>query len=446
MIELIFQEIRHIFQAQKCIFLLSVLAFTCACIGINASLSNCLIAAQENTAAEISYGDKATYKIEMDGDSDTFNRVFGNPQSGAVKSLFDALKQSPEFTYRYTIENLVDFFDPDDASFGADDFPAFKEMFRVGYEDGSTMYYDDYLALKAIYADSHFCSDYGVTIESGRAFEPADFLVSDPETIVLPVLLGAEYSDLYAIGDRIENAHLGTIQKLTLEVVGFLKEGSYFYDNNTMKIMLDRYMILPNVETAYDGLQSDGSYDDFTHAAYDSLKILNTRLICDAANADRAASAAKKIFTENGFSELRLNAESENFGNFLESTRESAKLSIVITGFMILMISIIICIQTYYRIIQNRKKYSILMLNGITHIQLALLIVTETLLIFIFAAVLFFILKYLLRNVQTLDFGLSRYSVICIAAIEAILLVLIGFYGIRKVQQVDMSSVLREHE
>ena len=101
---------------------------------------------------------------------------------------------------------------------------------------------------------------------------------------------------------------------------------------------------------------------------------------------------------------------------------------------------------THEAIMQNRKKYSILMLNGITTFQLALLIMTETLLIFVFAAVLFFILKYVLRNVPTLDFGLNRYSVICISVIEVILLVLIGFYGIRKVRQVDMSTVLREHE
>ncbi|HBI86157.1 MAG TPA: hypothetical protein DDX71_07755 [Ruminococcus sp.] len=446
MAELILQEIRYILHADKRIFLLCVLAFTCACIGINASLTNCIIAKTEHTAAEISYGDKSTYEITLYGDSDTYCRVFSPQNTGKVKALFEALCADPLFSLRYTSENLIDFFNPQDAAFGKDDFPRYLEAFRVGYEDGTALDYDDYLALKAIYADRNFCTDYGVEIAEGRAFAPADFIVNSPENIVLPVLLGNGYRSLYQIGDRIENAHLGTEQILTLEVIGFLRSGSFFYDNNAMKVMLERYMVVPVVETAYDGLLPDGSYDDFTHAAYDSLKIINARLICDAANARLVQERAAELFRENGFSELRLFAESEGSQQYLEHTRSSAAASIIITGFTVLMIFLMICIQTGCRILRNRKKYSILLLSGITTAQLFCLIAAETLLIFGCSAVLFCAVSVLLHRNPYLQLTVNRYSLLCIAALEILLTLAAGICGVRKIRQVDMSSVLREHE
>ena len=89
MLELIMQEIRNLFREHKLIFTLSVLAFTCACVGINASLTCSIQEAAESTAAENTYGEKAAFKITMDGDSDSFNRVFGNQNAGDEIWTFD---------------------------------------------------------------------------------------------------------------------------------------------------------------------------------------------------------------------------------------------------------------------------------------------------------------------------------------------------------------------
>lgn len=446
MLALILQEIRNIFREHKLIFILSVLAFSCACVGINASLTCSLHEAAESTAAEKTYGSKAAFKIAMDGDSDSFNRVFGNENAGNVKTLFEALKSDGSFTFRYTKENLVDFFDPNDPTYNSENFPDYKEEFRVGYETGTMIDYDDYLALKAFYADTLFCDEFGISIKEGRSFVPEDFVVTSPENIVLPVLLGNGYRDLYQIGDRIENAHLGMLQTITLEVIGFFGEGSYFYDNNTMKQILDRYMVIPAVETSYDGRLTDGTYDDFTHASYDSFKIENTRIVCEQSQYQEIKTHIMEIFRKYGFSELYLFEESKGYTDYLRHAHEDTVTSMVITVFIIAMIVIMVCVQTYYRIIKNRKKYCILMLNGITTWQLFLLIVIETFLMFILSAILYFAMKYALRNNSNFDFGLSQYSLSVIIAIEGVLLILIGCFGVRKIRGLDMSSVLREHE
>ena len=444
--ELIVQEICSIFRGHRLVFFLSVLAFTFACVGINASLTNCIIAKTENTAAEISYGDKSTFEIELYGDSDTYCRVFSAENTGRVKALFEALCADPLFTLRYTTENLVDFFDPADPSYGEADFPRYEDAFRVGYEDGTALIYEDYLALKAIYADRSFCTDHGVEIAEGRAFTAADFVVEDPENIVLPVILGSGYRGLYEIGDRIEKAHLGTEQLLTLEVTGFLKSGSYFYDNNTMKVILERYMIVPAVETAYEGLQPDGTCDDFTRAAYDSLKLINARLICDTADYEKVQARAGALFREYGFSELRLFEESEGSQRYLAVTRSSAAASIVITCFVVGMIFVMICIQTRCRILQNRRKYAVFVLSGMTSGQLFLLTAAETVLIFVLSAVLFWVMYTLLHTNPYLQLTMNRYSLLCIAAAELLLTVTVGLYGVRTVHRTDISSILRKHE
>lgn len=446
MLELVLQEIRDILRQHKLVFTLSVLAFTCACVGINASLTCSLQEAAESIAAKNAYGEKAAFKIVMDGDSDSHNRVFGNENAENVRALFEALKSDGDFTFRYTKENLVDFFDPNDPEYNSDDFPVYKEEFRVGYETGTMMDYDDYLILKAFYADMLFCSEFGISIEEGRAFVPEDFVVTSPDDIVLPVLLGSGYHDLYQVGDRIENAHLGTLQTITLEVIGFFNDGSYFYDNNTMKQILDRYMVVPAVETSYDGRREDGTFDDFTHAAYDSFKIENARIFCEQSQYQRVKEHVAELFREYGFSELYLFEESEGYVTYLQHAHEDTVISAAITVFIIAMIVIMICIQTYYRIMQNQKKYCILMLNGITTWRLFLLIAAETFLMFLLSAVLYFAMKYALRNNAHFDFGLSQYSLSVITGIEGVLLIVIGCYGVRKIRQLNMSTVLREHE
>ena len=174
MYALLLQEIKTVFSSHKRIFLLSVLAFTCACIGINASMSGLLLTKTQQQSTEESFGNKTAYEISMDGESDTYIRVFSNENSGKVKSLFDALSGDPSFRFRYSTENLMDFFDPDDPSYSREDFPRFKEEFRIGYETGDTVYDDSYLTLKAIYADKLFFSEPDVRIEDGRPLQEED--------------------------------------------------------------------------------------------------------------------------------------------------------------------------------------------------------------------------------------------------------------------------------
>lgn len=447
LLECLRDEIRSIFASHKRIFVLSVLAFTCACIGINSSLTSLLHVMDEKTAAEARFGNKTTFALSLDGGTDTYNQVFSDENAGRAKALFEGLRRLPGVTLRYTTENLMEFFDPEDESYGKEDFPKFKEEFRVGYEDGTTIFDSSYLALKAFYVDPLFSQESGVALASGRFFDEAEYKVGSTEDIVLPVILGAGYRDLYELGDRIPNAHLGTLDKVTLEVVGFLEKGSYLYDNNVTKAYLDRFMVVPCVETAYDGLKADGTYDEFTCAAYDSLKIMSLRMICEDSDAAEVRASIEALLRECGFSEMRVSAESENAESFLRSVQESSLVSILVTGFVVSLIFVMILISTFYRILKDRKKLCILILNGVTLPRLVFQLLLETILVFLSSTGLYFVTKCALGGAGSMfDFGLSRHSVLCILAIQAMLLVMIGIYGVRKVRGIDMSSVLREHE
>lgn len=447
--EMILQEIINIIQKHKLILILSVLAFACACVAINSSLTWYMEEAAESTAAKETYGEKASFKIFMDGGADKYKHVFGNTNSDNVKALFEALRSDDNFTFRYTVENSVEFYDVYDPEYNSEDFPDYKEEFRVGYEWGDMIDYDDYLSLKAFYADRLFCSESGISIEEGRSFVEEDFVVTSPEHIILPVLLGNGYRDLYQIGDRIEDAHLGMMTSITLEVVGFFGEGSSFYDNNTMKQVLDRYMVVPATETSYDGRLGDGTFDDFTNGSYDFMKIINSRILCEQSKYQEVKSHVMEIFHEYGFSELYLDEESKGYTAYLKHVRENTVASTVITVFIITMIVIMICIQTYYRITRDQKKYCILMLNGITTGQLFLLIITETFLTFLLSSIVYLGTKYAFRHNDFFDFGIkqySRHSLSAICIIEVLLLIVIGCYGVYKIRQLNMSTVLRENE
>lgn len=440
MLSIIWQEIKHTILGSKKIFILSVLAFTCACVAINVTLTQYYTAHTEQTAAEENYGNKSFYKLILEGENEIYQRIFGEGNIGNIKAAFEQLKSDPSFQYRYNVENIIDFFSTTDSSYSLTDFPSYKNEFLYGYESGTAYVSENYLSLKAFYADPLFKDEPNVALSEGAWFNKEDFTVSDPDNINLPVILGSGYQGLYRVGDTIRNAHLGTEDEVTLHIIGFFTEDSYFYDNNNDKKILDRYMVVPAIETSYDG------YDSFSKAAYDSLKMTNTRIICTKEDEKAVVSRVYEILNQNQLYEFRLFDETGGWTERLESNRNATATALTISFFIIALLFAIFCAQTYYKILKNKKKYSILKMNGITKIQLFFLIIVDTLMVYILSTVLFYILYCSLRGNLHFDMGLNPYTFIVIPSIELVLLLAMGLYGCRKAYGIDLSSALREHE
>ncbi len=446
MFHMIYLEIRDFIFSNTKVFILSVLAFTCSCVAINITLTNYSLASEEQAAAEESYGEKAYYKIWLTGDDETYSRIFGGDYAEQIKAALEQLKSEDSFQYRYTAENIIGFYDDQNPDYGSSDFPVYPEECLSGYEDGEAVVYEDYLSLKAYYVDHLFSEEPNVSLSSGEWFDEVDFYVDSLDDIQLPVILGSAYEEMYAIGDQLTEAHIATEELITLTVVGFVEEGSYFYDNNNDKNLLDRYMLVPAVETTYDYISEDGSVDSFFKYAYDGFKIDNTRVICNETEAEAVEKRVYEILNQNGLYEFKLIDETGGIKREIKSLKELTVSCTAISVFIVLLSVIMFCIQLYYKLLKNKKKYSIFLMSGITKKQLVFLTIIDTLAIFLVSNVLFVIIYYLFYNMAYLDLGLTRYTIIVLPVMECLLLFFMGAFGYKKTEQLNMSSALRENE
>lgn len=444
--EIVWLEIKDFLIKNIKIFLLSVLAFTFSCIAVNITLTNFMRAAKEQAAMEENYGNKNYYKINLNGDEEVFSSFFGGDNAENIKNVFEQLNQEDIFDYRYEIANGIEFFNLEDSNYGKEDFPRYPQECVYGYEEGSPVVYDDYVQLKGILADRLFQEEPNVRLSAGRWFKEEEFLVQGLEDIHLPVILGAQYNTLYQLGDLIEYGHLATEENITFEVIGFFEEDSYFYDNNNEKVLLNRYMVVPSVETAYNYVAENGEIDKFFRSAYDSTKIMNARIICDEADAEIVKEKVNRIFMENQLYELRLTDETGAAKKVLAELKNLAWSCMIISIFVIGFSVIVYMVQMYYKVLQNKRKYSVFLLNGITKKQIFLFTVTDTFLVFVLADILFLIFWIInaSRGVQGLE--LTRDTFVVIPLMELFILVIMGILGTRRIAALNVSSSLRNNE
>lgn len=446
MLQIILLEMKDFVIKNTKIFLLSAVAFMLSCIAVNITLTNFVMANQEQIAMEESYGNKCYYKINLNGDEEVFSNFFGGDNAERIKNAFEQLKAEKTFDYRYDIENGIEFFSIDDTTYGEDDFPQYPQECVHGYEEGEPKVYEDYLQLKGIFADHLFKTEPNIKLSDGKWFDDEEFYVDSLEDIHLPVLLGSEYKSYYKIGDKLTNAHIATEESITLEVIGFFERDSFYYNNNNDKILLNRYMVVPSVETTYDYITDQGDIDQFFKYAYDSTKIMNARIVCKEEDAEKVNKIVKKVFMENQLYELRLVDESNGAKKALEDSKNMAWSSLIISIFVIIFSAIVYGIQMYYKILQNRRKYSVFQLNGITKRQIFLLTLTDTLSVFILADILFVIFWTVNASRGFEGLGLTVWTFVVIPLMEISILLLMGILGIKRIKHLNMSSILRENE
>lgn len=96
--------------------------------------------------------------------------------------------------------------------------------------------------------------DFALSVSDGRLFQAKDFTLRKHSSI--PVLLGAEYSSLYSLGDTFRADYL--YHTYSFQVVGFLEKDSTIETSNGTTL-LDHSIVMPSF--VYDGTpQSDSLY------------------------------------------------------------------------------------------------------------------------------------------------------------------------------------------
>lgn len=445
---IVLKEIKEFLLKNKKVFWLSVFAFAFSCVAINLTLTYYLDAESIRKEMEESYGDKSFYKIMVQGDEEALANFFTAEHVMKIKKFFEEICSSPDFEYRYAQKNSIEFFDVENPAYSPKDFPAYKETCLYGYETGEPSVREDYVSLKGIFADHLFGTESTLELSEGSWFQNTDFYIDSQENMELPVILGHEYAGLYKLGDRIQHAHIGTVENTTLTVVGFLKENSYFYDNNNDKIVLNRYLVVPSVEVTdrFPYRNRDGSYNDCFLNAYDSLKIMNARIICSRTSAKRVEKEIKEICQNTGMYEIRVQDETSGAVEDLKDMESRASSCLSISLFIIILSTIVYGIQLNYKLVKDRKKYSIFVLNGMTRKQLFLITIVDSLFVFVVADVLFLAFWFFNFRRGTQGLGLSGYTFVLIPVLELCILIVMGLYGTWQTNRINMSMALRENE
>ncbi|MBQ4058145.1 MAG: ABC transporter permease [Lachnospiraceae bacterium] len=446
MLQIIWLEIKEFLVNDIRILLLSAIAFTFSCIAINITVSNYTYANKEQNAMEESYGEKKYYKINLPGNEEVFSSFFSGENAENIKNAFEQLNAEQLFDYRYMTEDGVDFFSENDTTYGKDDFPLYPEECIDGYEEGNPMVFEDYLRLKCILADHLFKTESNVKLSEGEWFTDDEFYVRSLVEIHLPIVLGSAYKDMYNLGDTLTNAHIATEESITLEVVGFFEEDSYFYNNNNEKIFLNRYIVVPSMETTYDDTKEEGKDNLFFEYAYDSTKIMNARIVCNQEDVEEVGKKVKQIFKDNKLYELRLVDESDGAKKLLEDARSSARTSMIMSILVIIFSMITYGVQMYYKIFQNKRKYGVFMLNGITKKQLVWFILADMLVVMVFANILYVVFSVINSYRGFGEFGLTMNTLVVIFLMEITMLSLMGVFGLKAIEKIELSMLLRDNE
>lgn len=168
------------------------------------------------------YG-KTTYYFTTDGMTDQQYYEYLDDDNTEIYRKIEAFKSLLLAEKRIAFISLVE--QPVEI-YGTDIPAAFLEGYEEGYGNSGIFQMDgeNWYRTKSLQVSDSFFETFHIQTVSGRSFEPQDYTYKDGKQI--PVILGAEYTGTFQLGDRITCNYLSA--DISLEVVGFLQEDAFF--------------------------------------------------------------------------------------------------------------------------------------------------------------------------------------------------------------------------
>lgn len=200
----------------------------------------------------------------------------------------------------------------------------------------------------------------------GRIFAEEDFNLDIHETEV-PVMLGAEYSNYFQVGDTF---YLRMTKPLTAKVIGFLPKNTTYIADNTMEEKgyaiqtLDCTIILPYFDITGTPVNSeDKIFLDENYYNYLQGTLLMKASVSEM-KAVQIQEELNEIFVKNNLYTVAAQNASQGMRMFQKETRESVTVLLVLVIVMAVFNIFSLCMSLLNKLNFNMNRYAIQLMNG----------------------------------------------------------------------------------
>ena len=374
----------------------------------------------EKSDIEKIYENKAIYQL-IDGyhEHDDFKAFLAEPNGlNILKSFYDSLDKADSFQYLAMYSQSIAIEDKNG------DFSEYASIDNNG----------QLKRVDAFHINEEACKYFELNVIKGRTFRQDDFVDNGN---VLPVLMGADYIDVFGVGDRFSMIYHE--KEFEIEIIGFLQENSLIYYNGDYEFYLDQYIILPFINFNAPETELDESFQKIVYFC-----MINGYILTEIGNS----------FTSDMMMELEAISEKTGFYNYvflgsnpniqqyrglinILNQNYSLIISLLVLSFCINMVTI--GLQLYMMQKKRLSAMAVHYLNGATLQELIKQLAVEMLLIIGLAALAGWTVLVWLRIVNVV-------VMLIIFMIAVVLMAGISLLSIYKLKRAELMLLLNQED
>ena len=369
------------------------------------------------------FTDKKVYRLINNtniGNEKNLNKEddFGN----RAYEMYKELRNSADFTVcssQFSNILIKDFCDDDKFYYLTDK----EKKYDINpYENVNGKFSD----LKGYYVDKGYAEEFPFELSEGRNFTKEDFELEDN----IPVILGAEYKEIYKIGDRFKYFDYKNLVEKNIEVVGILKDDCYFFDNGDITTLDDR-VICPT---------EDFKFDDKFANKFDNF--INSCMIV-ASDKDSVLKEIREDSSSLGLYTFSLRSCDSDIQFLIDNLGKDCKDSILLSFTIFLFVSIGIITVQLNNIKERLKEFGIHLLIGSSKRDIALRNFYTVAIYLGLGMILGSYFEYFSNKNLYNFFTWDIRGLFIILVIYLILLFIISYFPYKKIRKLEVNNIIR---
>jgi len=387
------QELKYYIKANKLIilshaFLLS-LFFVLIYVFFQATT---LSAARVNVFNRI-YQNHEMFTIRTDLEDEEFFDALENEDMLTRMGIFyDTLNQSPDVKFLSIHHQFISI-----RNFrGGVTFDYNYEFKHWGYiEVGPYLFEDEwYTDIRTLQMNQQAFEFFDLRISEGEIFSWEDIDYSNNH---IPILLGAEYRDIYHVGDVLEGTFLSV--EFQFEVIGFFEANSAIFYFNLPEYYLDKYIVIPYPYSlqAFALVEDGGQFktDPWFRGSLSLGMIIGDLVVESGPDAlGNVLNTLSIVADVSGFGQYRIMGVPDfavQFGRMVSILSYNQRLLVIALSLCMALVGVISVVTSRFLFKKRLSTYDVLFICGWSREKVAKLILNELLLLSLLSFILFII-------------------------------------------------------